>query len=74
MSITPRMTLDDVAKDMRSYGMSIDKNVLSHCLREGVFPFARIVSIGETGRVTFIIMRKDYEDWAKEYLLPYANT
>ena len=68
MSKSPRMTLDDVLEDMRAHGMSMEKGALSHCLQEGIFPFAHILSVGPTGRVTFLIMRKDYNDWAAEYL------
>lgn len=68
MSKSPRMTLDDVIEDMRSRGMPMNKANLSHCLQEGIFPFAHILSVGPTGRVTFLIMRKDYDDWAEEYL------
>lgn len=64
----PRMTLDDVLEDMRAHGMPIGKGELSHCLKEGIFPFAHITSIGPTGRVAFLIMRKDYNAGAEEYL------
>lgn len=64
----PRMTLEDVLEDMRSKNMKMDKRTLSHCLREGIFPFATILNTGPTGRTSFLIMRKDYEAWANEYL------
>lgn len=64
----PRMTLDDVLEDMRAHGMAVGKGELSNCLKNGMFPFAHITSIGPTGRVTFLIMRKDYNAWAEEYL------
>lgn len=68
MPNSPRMTLDDVLADMRAHGMSMEKGALSHCLKEGIFPFAHILSTGPTGRTHFLIMRKDYEKWANEYL------
>lgn len=68
MSKSPRMTLDDVLADMRAHGMSMEKKALSQCLKEGIFPFAHILSTGATGRTTFLIMRKDYEEWAEKYL------
>lgn len=71
MAKKPRMTLDDVLVDMRANGMAMEKGVLSHCLKEGIFPFAHVISIGPTGRATFLIMRKDYEKWAAEYLRCY---
>lgn len=64
----PRMTLDDVLADMREHGMSMEKKALSECLKRGVFPFATVLGIGPTGRANFLIMRRDYEKWAKEYL------
>lgn len=64
----PRMTLDDVLADMRQHGMSIEKSTLSECLKRGVFPFATVISTGPTGRTNFLIMRRDYERWAEEYL------
>ena len=63
----PRMTLDDVLQDMRDHGMKMSKALLTECLKQNVFPFCtNIVMTG--GRNNFIIMRKDYESWAKEYL------
>lgn len=64
----PRMTLDDVLQDMRRHGMSMEKGALSECLKKGVFPFATVISTGPTGRTNFLIMRRDYERWAEEYL------
>ena len=64
----PRMTLDDVLDDMRAHGMPMGKQTLMECLRTGVFPFATILGFGPTGRTNFLIMRKDYDKWAEEYL------
>ena len=69
----PRMTLDDVLADMRAHGMSMDKGILSQCLKEGVFPFAHIIGTGPTGKATFLIMRRDYEAWAREYLYCFSG-
>ena len=71
MSKKPRMTLDDVLSDMRAHGMGMDKRVLSQCLKEGIFPFAKILGIGPTGKANFLIMRRDYEIWAQEYLYSF---
>lgn len=68
MPRSPRMTTDDVLADMRAHGMSISKPALLACLKDGVFPFAHVIGTGPTGRVNFLIMRKDYEVWAEEYL------
>lgn len=64
----PRMTLDDVLADMRAHGMAMEKRTLSECLKQGVFPFATVLGISPTGRANFLIMRRDYEKWAEEYL------
>lgn len=68
MQKNPRMTLDDVIDDMRSRGMPMNKANLSHCLKEGIFPFAHVIGYSPTGRANFLIMRRDYEVWADEYL------
>lgn len=73
MKNSPRMTLDDVLVDMRAHGMSIGKGTLIHCLKEGIFPFAHIIGVSPTGRTDFLIMRKDYEVWAKDYLDCYCS-
>ena len=72
MPKSPRMTLDEVLDDMRSHGMSIGKQTLTTCLKNGIFSFAHIVGIGPTGRTDFLIMRKDYDAWAEEYLKNYC--
>ena len=68
MTKSPRMTTDDVLADMRSHGMSISKPALLARLKDGVFPFAHIINDVTNGRANFLIMRKDYEAWADEYL------
>lgn len=64
----PRMTLEDVCRDMRSRGVPMDKNTLSRGLKQGIFPFGIIQNTGASGRTTFLIWRRDYEKWAEEYL------
>lgn len=63
----PRMTLDDVLTEMQKYGMSMSKTTLVKCIRQGVFPFAHTLD------GTCVIMRKDFEDWVAEYLIPYSE-
>lgn len=70
----PRMTLDDVLADMRSHGMPMNKGALSMCLKSGALPFASVLGTGPTGRTTFLIMRRDYERWAEEYLYAPEGT
>lgn len=64
----PRMTIHEVMVDMRSRGLPMSLKTISECLKSGVFPFGHILNTGPTGRTTFLILRKDYEAWAAEYL------
>ena len=59
-----RMTLDDVLSDMRSRGCPMGKKILSDLIKNGTFPFGTIVSVGKTGRTSFVILRPQYEEWA----------
>ena len=70
---SPRMTLDDVLEDLRAHGMNIGKDVLSNCLKQGIFPFGHVVGSAPTGRACFLIMRLDYQRWAEEYVYPFAE-
>ena len=63
----PRMTLREVVDAMRSYGMSMSDSVLAESIKKGIFLFGDYVD------GAYIIMRKDFEDWAAEYLLPYTE-
>lgn len=63
----PRMTLREVVDTMRSHGMPISDSVLAEGIRKGIFKFGHCVDD------TYIVMRKDFEDWAAEYLLPYME-
>lgn len=65
---SPRMTVEDVSKDLRARGMPMSKDAVCHSIKSGAFPFAKIINVGKTGRATFLILRKDYEEWADEYL------
>lgn len=64
----PRMTLDDVLEDMRSRGLPMGKKTLYECLKRGMYSWATLISTGPTGRNSYLIMRRDYEKWAEEYL------
>lgn len=64
----PRMTLAEVVADMRSRGVRIKVNTLSDGIASGTFPFGSILSVGETGRRSILILRCDYEKWAAEKL------
>lgn len=68
----PRMTMTEVMKDMKRRGLPLTSKTLSNCLKNGYFPFARILNTGSSGRTTFLIFRKDYESWADENLGGYV--
>lgn len=62
------MTIKEVADDMRSRGMGMAYKTITTNIENGTFPFATITGTGETGRRTFLILRRDYEAWADKYL------
>lgn len=65
----PRMTVNEVLDDMRSRGFKISPKTFNEGTDAGCFPFVKILGISEaTGRRNVLIMRKDYETWAREYL------
>lgn len=61
-----RMTMNEVMSDMRSCGFSISQKTLSDGMVAGVFPFGTLLSTGQTGRRTFMILRRDYETWKNQ--------
>lgn len=64
----PTMTLAEVVADMRSRGVKIKESTVSNGIASGAFPFGSVLSTGETGRRSFLILRCDYEKWAAEKL------
>lgn len=64
----PRMTINEVMNDMRRRGMGMTQRTIGDNIEAGVFPFGRVLTTGETGRRTFLILRRDYEAWADKYL------
>mgnify|MGYP004539569993 CR=1 FL=1 len=68
MDKKPRMTLAEVLGEMRERGMSIGQGALTAGIENGAFPFGRVMSTGKTGRRQFLILRKDFETWAEQYL------
>lgn len=64
----PKMTTDEVLKDMRSRNFSISFYTLMGGIENGLFPFIRVLGVGKTGRKNLLILRKDYEQWADEFL------
>lgn len=64
----PRMTLSEVLAEMRAQGMSIGQATLADMIEAGKVPFATMIGYGPTGRRCFLILRADFEEWAKKYL------
>lgn len=64
----PRMTIKEVADDMRARGMGMTYKTITDNIASGVFPFGTVLNTGETGRRTFLILRRDYEAWADKSL------
>lgn len=63
-----RMTLSEVLTEMRARGLSIGQATLADMIEAGKVPFATMIGYGDSGRRSFLIMRKDFERWADEYL------
>lgn len=70
---TGRMTIDQVVRDMRRRGIPIGQKTLSDGIANGTFPFGSVISVGETGRRTVMILSKAYYQWADEKLGPYIK-
>lgn len=65
---SPRLTVGDLLRDMRSRGFNISQKTLYEGVEAGCFPFIKVLGVGKTGRRNLLIMRRDYETWANEYL------
>lgn len=63
-----KMTVSDVLLEMRARGLNISQKTFYDGIEKGVFPFVNILGFGETGRRNLLILRKDFETWAAEYL------
>ena len=55
------MTIQDVAKLFREYGIPIELRRLSDDIASGAYPFGRVVKTSPNGRRTFEIWRVDVE-------------
>lgn len=66
----PRMTIQDVCRDLRSRGMGLNHKTVTDGIESGLFPFGRLLATNPSGRRTFLILRKDYEAWADENVGP----
>lgn len=66
----PQMTHKEIMEDLRSRGFKIGLAAISKNLQTGVFPFGSVINVGPSGRITTLILRKDYENWANENIGP----
>ena len=57
------MTIKEVYEDLRKSGFKSSPQKISDGIVSGLYPFGQVLSIGETGKRTFQILRTDYEDW-----------
>lgn len=64
----PKMTTREVMEDMRRRDFSISYQTFMDGISAGIFPFVKVLGTGETGRKNLLILRRDYETWADEYL------
>lgn len=62
------MTIQEVCRDMRERGMPISPKSLADGIQVGAFPFGKVLSTSGTGIRNILILRRDYEAWAREYL------
>lgn len=59
------MTLEDVCKLFRSYGIPMEITRLADDIEAGIYPFGRLIKKSPTGRRTFEIWRVDVESFIK---------
>lgn len=64
----PKMTTAEVMQDMRRRNFSITYYSLIDGAEAGIFPFVRVLGEGKTGRKNLLILRREYEQWADEFL------
>lgn len=65
-----KMTHKAVMEDLRTRGFHIGLAAISKNIKNGVFPFGSVINVGPSGRVTTLILRKNYEKWADENIGP----
>ena len=69
MSITKqRLNTEELMSELRVRGLPISHKTLMEGIDKGLFPFVQILGISPTGRKRMLILRSDFESWAKEKL------
>lgn len=71
--ITGRMTIDEIATDLRARNCSIGKDVLCNLICDGTFPIGKVVSVSGSGRRNILVLANDYYAWADEQVGPYVE-
>ena len=70
---TGRMTLEQLALDMRARNVPIDKNDLSTLIANGTFPIGTVLKVTTTGHRNILVLASDYYPWADQKLGPYVE-
>lgn len=68
----PTIGMQEIAKDFRAHGVKIAQAALYERAKNRAYPWVSDVVLSKTGRAHVVVWRKDYEDWAREYLYPYS--
>lgn len=64
-----KLTVNEAMAEMRERGLSIGPKTFYQGMENGLFPFVRVMGIGNTGRRNLLILRKDFEKWCDENLV-----
>jgi len=64
-----KLTVNEALGEMRKRGLSIGAKTFYQGMEQGMFPFVRVMGIGNTGRRNLLILRKDFEKWCDENLV-----
>lgn len=66
---SPKMTLEEVCRELRKGGMSMSKKSLADWIAMcECHPFGKVLSVSDTGVRNILILRHDFEVWAETYL------
>lgn len=68
------MTISDVAKLFRQYGIPIELGRLADGIASGHYPFGKVVRVSPGGRRTFEIWRVDVEAFLKSKMPGSSDT
>ena len=68
------MTISDVAKLFRQYGIPIELGRLADGIASGHYPFGKVVRVSPKGRRTFEIWRVDVEAFLKSKMPESSDT